>query len=282
LLVASKNIMLLEIPYIIALTFALLFAYYDLKKGEVENWVSHLPLALGIMYWFVVLWLFHENYLFNAIGGAILLYFVGLLLYYFAGLGGADVRFLAGLAVLLPATPQTNLLFAVPLVLLYNFFILLVFLVLGHIVYHLRDNNKQIFANFKSFCQKNFILAGAMTIYAVIYLFLFIYFNLFAFLLGFILVCSTLIAMSQQDLFTAKINVKTAKYANLKGKELSQAIIKNGKIIAPAWSKITPFLLNLLKQEKVNFIFIKSSSLPVGIIFPLLVIFTYFFGAIGF
>lgn len=272
--------MLLEISYFVAFIFSMLFAYYDLKKGEVENWVSYFPLAFGIIYWLIVFWMVHKNFLFSAIEGAMFFYFIGLALYYFAGFGGADVRFLTALGALLPSTPHPDFILSSSpffVILLYNFSILLVFLTVGYIFYHFRDNYRHLFVDFKNFFQKNLFLTSITVIFAFIYLLLFALFNFFAFLLGFLLICFTLLILSQHNLFITKVKVKAAK-----GKEISQAIIKNGKIIAPAWSKITPELLNLLKQKGVQTIYIKNTFLPAGPIFPLLVIFTYFFGAIGF
>ena len=132
-------------------------------------------------------------------------------------------------------------------------------------------------------CSKNNnMLSAAMIIYALMCLVLFALFKLFAFLFGFFLVCAMMIIISQQELFTAKIELKGARYSQLKEKELSQAVVKNGTIIAPAWSKITVNLLRQLKQSGAEYIYIKRTFLPAGWIFPLLVMFTYFFGAIGF
>jgi len=306
---------MLEIPYLVAFIFAVVFAYYDIKKGEVENWVSYVPLAFGIVYWLIAFLLFHENFIFGAVVGATAIYIIGLGFYYFAGLGGADVRFLTVLGALLPASPQISYIavnFPFFLVLIYNFFVLMVFWVLGKIIYASKGNIKQLIVNIASFFQRNPVLSScddiccsknnnmlsscddiccsknnnillvAMIIYALICLVLFALFELFAFLFGFFLVCAMMIIISQQELFTAKIELKGARYSQLKEKELSQAVVKNGTIIAPAWSKINVNLLRQLKQSGAEYIYIKRTFLPAGWIFPLLVIFTYFFGAIGF
>lgn len=86
------------IEYIIAIIFMLMFSYYDLFNNRIipEN-VSYSFLFVGVLIFFAFL-----PFEFMKVIIAILVFFIGYILYKIGYLGGADVYAITGLTLLLP------------------------------------------------------------------------------------------------------------------------------------------------------------------------------------
>lgn len=85
--------------FILGVVFLAIFAYLDIKKGEVENEYVAWMAVVGIM---LAIWQHYVSY--NLIFSCLLLFLFGLTLWKLNIVGGADVKILATLPLFMPYT----------------------------------------------------------------------------------------------------------------------------------------------------------------------------------
>lgn len=107
--------------FALAAIYMLFASYEDIKKTEVANWITYSFAAFALAYR-AIYSVLKADYKFFLLGviGFVLFYLIGNLLYYAKALGGADVKLLRGIGVVLPYSGYLNL-----LILSFGFVILL-------------------------------------------------------------------------------------------------------------------------------------------------------------
>lgn len=139
--------------FVLAIVYLIIASYEDIKKTEVANWVTYSFAVFALAYR-AVYSVIHGDYKFLMFGvlGFLVFYVIGNLFYYAKAFGGADVKLLRGIGVVLPYKGYWDLL-ALPFG-----FIFLLFLIA--FVYTLIYSLFIVFRNWKKFKSEFGILFG--------------------------------------------------------------------------------------------------------------------------